>query len=81
MKCTTGGNLGNQDVNSSLVNSPSVDYNILSLSKPNLASSDLRSLRNTDEKISFKKKAIAELSDLGRLYHPNFHANYKVRST
>jgi hypothetical protein len=78
MRCTTANSPGKKYLNRSLVNSPSVDYNILSLSKPLISSSSFKSLRGTDEKICFKKKAIAELADLGRLYNPNFHANYKV---
>lgn len=59
------------------MNCPSVEYDILSGAKPVLRESSIDNLRATDEKIGFKKKAIAELSDLGRLYHPNFNLTYK----
>jgi len=62
------------------MNCPSVNYDIVSGIKPVLRDASIKNLRESDAKISFKKKAIAEFSDLGKLYHPNFNATYKVRS-
>ena len=63
-----------------MVNCNSVDYNIISATKPILADASIKSLREADEKIGFKKKAIAEMTDLGKPFSPNIHETYKVDS-
>lgn len=63
----------------SLINSLSVDYNIIANCKPTYKGNSAGQLYGElkDNKICHKKKAIGELSDLGRLYNPNFHPDYK----
>lgn len=67
----------NQLLPSSLINCTSKPYNIISNSKLRNNSSHITELRPVF-KIGNKKKAIGEISDLGRLQHPNFHPDYKV---
>ena len=60
----------------SMINCSSMEYNVISLRKPRQEGISRKNMYS-EEKICNKKKAQGEISDLGRLYNPNFHPDYK----
>jgi hypothetical protein len=74
-KTTWGERQYNQNETLSLINCESAPYNFVTLSKKKPADT----YRNLAPKfgIQHRKKSIAEIHDLGRLYHPNYHPEYQ----
>ena len=60
-----------------MINCSSEKWDILGNCNKRYPGTSIRELKKRPI-IENKKKAIAELSDLGRLQHPNFHPDYKV---